>query len=884
MKRISLCIALFTLAQWLCAQTYLTQDFENGMGQWQAITMNTQNSSAYGIQTGSAHSGNAYFKFSSYYSASDYNQYLISPQLNLSNEARLDYYYKDISDHGNETFTLMVSTTDSQISSFTAIGDTITAASSWTKGTYTLPANTKYVAFHYTSNYQYDMGLDDISISVLSPTPEVALQQIIMPQSTFPGEDFTVQGVVVNNSTVPLTTLDIDCIADGVITSETLHGLSVAEGTAYTFTFSTPIHLTTGGFQPVQVVISNPNGQSDNTTDNTLTDTILVCEGIQTLPYFYGFEQGIACWQGFSASTANNVGISTNNYHNGTHSFLFSSWYTSSDYSQYLISPELELSAPAGFSFFAKDIWGNGGETIQVMYSTTDDEVSSFVNLGEQIDVHTSWHEHILLLPANAKYVMIKYTSLNRCYTCIDDISIFEVPVEPEFELTNVQAPYMVAANRPFEIEGTLVNHSSTAITSFTVSYTIEDNTTTDEITGVEALYNEPFTFTIPTPATISEVGQHTVTVTIQNPNGVTDNLTDNTLTTTVEAYNAVVTVPRKVLMEHFSTSSCPNCIDGHTRIEEAVSNGHEDDIIWVTHHTGYMSDRLTLDEDDTFKNFYNGATYAPAVMLDRTYFGEFSWTHGIGVPPGPVFCPYTGFEDGLETALSIPAHITVSIENLNYDPASRQLSVTVSGEAVSELDAIDPRLNVWLMEDGLLADGDTMPGHGPTQSHAPEGFTHDHVVRMLLSTSAWGDANIVSTSAGSVYSNTYSCTVPTKYIDSMCYIVAFVSEGDHSDYNNCRVYNAEKSWRLTGSASDDLNQYAEVDKLVVYPNPAHTSVRVRGLQGATCPYALFAMTGQCVKEGVTTDEIEVSGLRPGIYVLELKTPQGLQRTKIVVE
>jgi hypothetical protein len=534
----------------------------------------------------------------------------------------------------------------------------------------------------------------------------------------------------------------------------------------------------------------------------------------------------------------------------------------------------LSLSAPTGLSFYARDIYDYGGESIQVMYSTTDDDPSHFANLGEDISLYSSWNQYVRLVPANAKYIAIKYTAQNRYYAGIDDVSLYEVSDNPEIELTEIHVPLMAGNNTPFTLTGRIVNHCSTPVTSFVVSYTVAGQTFTDNITGINVAYNEELEFVIPTPVVLSNVGQYTISVSVSNPNGVADDMTDNTLTASVEIYESTTAVRRKVLMEHFSTASCPNCIDGHHYIEAAI-DGYEDDVIWVTHHTGYYSDRLTITPSVSYKAFYNdnGGSYAPAVMLDRTYFGDQEFTHAIGVPQGPVFYPYVDLNDGFYAALSIPAYITVEFSSMTYDSVTRQLNVTVSGEVVHALDVIDPRLNVWLLEDSLIADGDTIPGHGPTQAYADANFTHDHVIRALLNNDTWGEDNVIPSAAGSSYSKSYTFTVSDKYIDSHCYLVAFVSEGNHSNINNCKVYNAEKSRRLTEaepqgqdnsialtynnqplllndtiymSAPNDVT----VDVLVGFANISNENIQIKveknEIEMATGAEAAFCVAGLC--------------------------------------
>ena len=127
-----------------------TQDFENGFDPcWKAISNNTANDVASGkMGIYEMEGGNKVFRFSSYSSADDYNQYLITPEIALTEDATLSFEYAK-SNSSSETFRVMTSTTDSNIASFTALGEDITADSqNFTTFTATIPANTKYVAIN----------------------------------------------------------------------------------------------------------------------------------------------------------------------------------------------------------------------------------------------------------------------------------------------------------------------------------------------------------------------------------------------------------------------------------------------------------------------------------------------------------------------------------------------------------------------------------------------------------------------------------------------------------------------------------------------------------------------------------------------------------------
>ena len=114
-----------------------------------------------GRNTTAAHSGSYGFRFSSYNSSDDYNQYLISPELTVTGE--LKFYYKRYTSGAGEVFSVGYSTTTNDVEAF-IWGDTISATTTWQAYTQELPADAKYFAIHYLSEYQYYLYVDDITI------------------------------------------------------------------------------------------------------------------------------------------------------------------------------------------------------------------------------------------------------------------------------------------------------------------------------------------------------------------------------------------------------------------------------------------------------------------------------------------------------------------------------------------------------------------------------------------------------------------------------------------------------------------------------------------------------------------------------------------------
>ena len=106
---------------------------------------------------------NASFPSLFMFTASDYNQYLISKELDLPNTPHsLVFQYRAESDE--ESFRVLASTTTNDIDAFTnVLGEVLeTEEDEWTGVQFLIPAGTKYVAINYFGEYVYRLYIDNI--------------------------------------------------------------------------------------------------------------------------------------------------------------------------------------------------------------------------------------------------------------------------------------------------------------------------------------------------------------------------------------------------------------------------------------------------------------------------------------------------------------------------------------------------------------------------------------------------------------------------------------------------------------------------------------------------------------------------------------------------
>lgn len=103
------------------------------------------------------------FRFSSYSSGSPYDQYLITPRLNvMTGDQTFSFYYRRYTS-GSETFRVGWSSTGTATGDFTWTSDITDATTTWKQYIKTdLPVGTKYVAIHYKSNYAYYLYVDQV--------------------------------------------------------------------------------------------------------------------------------------------------------------------------------------------------------------------------------------------------------------------------------------------------------------------------------------------------------------------------------------------------------------------------------------------------------------------------------------------------------------------------------------------------------------------------------------------------------------------------------------------------------------------------------------------------------------------------------------------------
>ena len=345
--------------------------------------------------------------------------------------------------------------------------------------------------------------------------------------------------------------------------------------------------------------------------------------------------------------------------------------------------------------------------------------------------------------------------------------------------LGDIYMPRYAVKGEPMLFTGNFANLGSDKISSITFEL-LADGSVVDEETvdGMSVAARSKGTFSLASLA-LPETGDYDVAVRIKHVGGVEDAVTDDNVSRTVRTVCRESFTPRKVLLEVFSTERCTECPGAHDKLNPLVDA--MDDVVELDHHAGFYTDDYSIDESVALEWFYRQYNvYAPAMMIDRTNFGDgFPDEYSDGVPV--ISASESNLGVFHKVASMVPALYEVDAVT-TYDDNTRRLRVDVSGKRLLDVgDDANVRVFVYLKEDNI---------YSTSQAGASQGFTHRHTARKSL-TPTWGEA--VGDGAES-FALSYDTDIPAEWKEKDMSVVAFVAGYNADDKNDCRVYNTCQS------------------------------------------------------------------------------------------
>lgn len=348
---------------------------------------------------------------------------------------------------------------------------------------------------------------------------------------------------------------------------------------------------------------------------------------------------------------------------------------------------------------------------------------------------------------------------------------------QTDIKIANVKVSEKLPINSQNNVKFNIFNYGVRTINQVLVEYTYNGQTNNLYLNNLDLWNGMGYTVNITDLKTPATEGNYPLNIKVSAREMADEIIDDNTYTINQEIYASGY--QRKVLIEKFTGQSCSACPNG-AEIIKATRAAFEGRSIEVAHHEGFGADAFTIDESKEYANFfYSQPKFSPAIMIDRNVANSENPTSVVGRVNDDATPLFT--EDALAKALESIAPLNINIAH-TYDEATRQLAVTVSGEAIQALP--NARVNIWLTQSNIKA----------FQIKGGDDYSHNHAIRATL-TGTWGQELVLT--PDNKYEMTFRYQLPEKIgdfdvvIDDM-EIVAFIADYDATSSFNCQVHNAE--------------------------------------------------------------------------------------------
>lgn len=207
---------------------------------------------------------------------------------------------------------------------------------------------------------------------------------------------------------------------------------------------------------------------------------------------------------------------------------------------------------------------------------------------------------------------------------------------------------------------------------------------------------------------------------------------------------------PMNLLVEEFTGENCGNCPSAaaalHSYLEGLTPEKAARTSV-ICHHVGYYDDWLTASPSKSLTWYFNdgGSTFAPAMMVNRKYFGEPDYPGAAMGMPRSAEALAVYFDPEFELTSNYDIENTVT-----YDATAK--TVAVHAKVTRAAGAALPRVTIYLTEDNI-------PAH--SQAGASN-FVHQHALRAANAT--WGKKMASGDWVNHVYELDYTFTLDDSW------------------------------------------------------------------------------------------------------------------------
>lgn len=506
-----------------------------------------------------------------------------------------------------------------------------------------------------------------------------------------------------------------------------------------------------------------------------------------------------------------------------------------------------------------------------------------------------SWVTHGVSLSAYAGQsirLAFRNNSANKYQLWIDDIVVKNVSNTYDVAAISNDTYKYSTINKNNVITTSFRNNGSVPVTSMVLNYQVGAGAVVTETQNfsVPLNYLESSSYNFAQLYSSPSAGYNTVKVWVSSVNGQNDQVQANDTAATGITLSTAIPV-KKVLVEEFTSVTCPICPDGFMRLRDiAITNTN---VIATSIHS---SDSLTAPVGASLTASL--AEEGSSAMIDRYYYP------GVG----KITSGRNQWQTYIDQRLAMVVPVSVNVSAVSYNQATRQISADVSASFVGDVKG-DYRLNLYIKENNVYGPIMDITDNGWNQYSnlfniqsspfyqvgyyldantnllGPNQYAHQFVIDEFLD-GPYGAAGIIpanGSTGGQSYSKSYTYTLPTalqgeyRYNPDNIYLVGIVSE-----YGTAAVLNAFEV-KLTSDPEIPVgvNELAKQESnMTLYPNPSadRCFVSYTSSRSQEVKTEIYNMLGElvyehasAVSEGNTVQQIDCSSLPEGNYHVVLK-------------
>lgn len=421
--------------------------------------------------------------------------------------------------------------------------------------------------------------------------------------------------------------------------------------------------------------------------------------------------------------------------------------------------------------------------------------------------------------------------------------------------LTKLKLPVYVGKGVDVPLKATLVNFGTEDLTAIKVYYSVDGGApvsgTLPSLTTANSGGLEEITF--PTKLNFSTLGAKTIKAWIDNPNLNPDaNGNNDTATVSTEVFTNVI--PRKVLHEIFTSSTCPPCVPGNINLDGILAENKDNwNVIKYQVNFPGNGDPYYTSEVGTRFSYYS-ATFAPWLVVDG------QWNQNANSYTQDIFDSYA----------SKPSLVAITA---NHTLEGKTFTVTGTVTPVQAFTNTNLKLRISIVESKTTLNATT---NGETEFF--------NVTKKMLP-NATGTA--ISFSGGTAVNFNQSFTFPGNFRlpanGLAANIINLSTENSVEDFWNLHAVvfveddSKKEVWQSQSTASVfplSVKKANSNNQFSVYPNPAQSTFNIEFKNATTGSVRIIDLNGKEVYNTTINSMnqlIDCSQLNNGLYIVQIE-------------